>query len=347
MKYEILPSGAYRVRPRINGKRFSLTFDHEPTEKEITNAFNNKLYNEVTTSQKPQKGISFEQAVKDYIELKKDRNSPSTLREYEKVLKRFSAEFKAKDIYEIEQLDVDKEVANWLKKDLHYKTMLNYFRMAQTVIRKFGGKTYTMDMLPEKPKKEEPYIPTNEDVSKLLEYAKVNYKKMYVPIWLACYGLRRGEVCALDPDTDIDYENSIIHVTKDLVEDSDHNWVAKEPKTQASKRDVPVAKDLTELIRLSGWKYNEHPHTINKTLRKCEIALGIPTFSLHKLRHYCCSELFDMGCTETDVMAFMGWEKESDCMRQVYKHSRLKTDQERQRDIADKLTSKMNKKEAK
>lgn len=343
MKCEQLASGSYRVKPMINGKRYSLTFDHIPTDKEINAALMKKIADAPVTSHKAHSRLPFADAVKDYIELKIDRNSPSTTREYERLTHHFSDYFCGLDVRSIQQLDVDKEIASWLKKDLSYKTMLNYFKMMQTVIKKFGGATFSMDMLPEKPKKDEPYIPTNEDIYKLLTYLKEHNSKMLIPIWLGTYGLRRGEVCALDPQEDIDFMDAIVHIRKDMVEDIDHNWVVKEPKTQASKRDVPINPDLADLIRITDWKYTGHPNSINKALQRAQKKLGIEQFSLHKLRHYCCSELFDMGCTETDVMYFLGWEEESECMRQVYKHSRLKTDQERQRDIANKLSERITK----
>lgn len=342
MKYEILPSGNYRVKRFLNGKRYSLTFKHIPTESEITQALVNKASNISVTAQEPQIALTFAKAVKEYITLKKDRNSASTLKEYDRLPKRFSEEFCNKSITDITQLDVDKEVAAWLKKKLSYKTIVNYFRMMQTVIKKFGGIEYSEDMLPEKPKKEEPYIPTSEDVSKMLPYIRDNYPMHYILFWISCYGLRRGEICALTLD-DIDFENAIIHVRKDMVQDSNLNWVIKEPKTQASKRDVPISKDLSELIRLSGCVYRGHPNSISKVLSRTQDALGIPRFSLHKMRHYCCSELFDMeGVTETDVMYLMGWAEESDVMRQVYKHSRLKNNLNKQRSIADKLAQRMS-----
>lgn len=335
-----LKSGNYRVKRQVNGKRYSLTFDHIPTENEIMIAVVNKA-NSPETRSRVANSHSFEEAVKLYNELKKDRNSPSTKREYSRLTNHFTEKFNKMDVKKITQLDVDTEIANWLKKGLSYKTMKNYISMAKTVITKYGGIEFNLDMLPEKPKKEEKYIPTPNDVKRLLVYIKDEYPMMYIPFWLSAYGLRRGEVCALDPATDIDYKNAIVNITKDLVENSDKEWVIKEPKTQASKRPVAVSKALTDLIKQKGVVYEGHPNSINKALHRAQKALGIPRFNLHYMRHFCCTELYDAGYTETDIMAYMGWEKESDVMRTVYKHSRLKKDKERQRILANKLDSKI------
>lgn len=338
MKVTEIKPGQFRVQPSIDGKRYSLTFDHCPTEIEITKALKNKILNIPTTAYKPQIATSFEQCVKDYIELKKDRHSPRTRKEYSNLCNRFSEGFRKKKVTEITQLDIDKEVAEWHKKELSYKTMKNYFCMAQTVITKYGGEKFGMDMLPEKPQKEECYIPTKEDVKRLLEYMRDKYPNMYPAFWLTVYGLRRGEVCCLEM-SDIDFENSIVSITKDMVQDENREWIIKEPKTQASKRKVGVSHDLTELIRLRGKIYDCNPHSLNKALARSQKALGITKFNLHKMRHYCCTELYEASVSENDILAYMGWSETSDVMREVYRHFRLRQDSEKQKKLGDILTN--------
>lgn len=335
MNFEILPSGSYRVRKSYKGTRYSLTFDHKPTEMDVLEAIQTKLSQPAPAAPN---SLDFEGCIKEYIELKKSRNSPRTTREYSRLCNSFSDEFCKKQISSITQLDVDKEIARWIDEGLAYKTMDNYIKMARAAIRKFGGPDFDLNMLPAKPKKKEVYIPTNEDIQRLHPYIRDHYPRVYIAFWISCYGLRRGEILALTMD-DIDFENAVIHITKDTVQDADGNWVVKEPKTQASKRSISVSKDLTDLIRITGKIYDCVPGTLGKDLNRAQKALGIERFSLHKMRHYCCTELFDMGCSETDVMAYLGWEEESAVMRTVYKHARLKNDRDRQRDIAEKLTS--------
>lgn len=337
MKAVEIRNGVYRVQPYYDGKRYSLCFDHVPSDAEVQKALIKKVTDTPTTSQKPHLDTSFEECVKGYIELKKDRNSPRTTKEYKNLCNHFSEKFCQKSIGDIQQLDIDKEVAAWLKKDLAYKTMKNYLSMAQTVISKFGGEKYSFDMLPEKPKKEECYIPTRDDVKKLLKYMRDNYPRCYPAFWLSTYGLRRGEIIGLTLDK-IDFEKSIITIDCDIVEDSDHNWVKKDPKTQASKRKIGVSRDLTEFIRLWGKIYDLHPNSLNKALAKSQKALGITHFTLHKMRHYCCTELYEAKVSENDILAYMGWSETSDVMREVYRHFRLKHDTDKQIEIGDIIT---------
>lgn len=335
MRIEKLPSGSYRVRKTYKGKTISMTFDKKPTEKDIMIAFSERI-NTVLTQPEASYRLSFEEAVKKYVELKKGRISAKYQKEYNNLTNKFTNEFVKKDIFKIKQLDIDYEVAEWLEKKLSYKTMKNYYSMACAVIRKFNPEVkINENMLPEKPKKEEPYIPTREDVARLLKWFRENCEQAYVAYWLSIFGLRRGEVLALTAD-DVDLDGTC-RINKDMVEGPDHKWIVKEPKTQASIRTIQIDTDLAHLIKLRGYVFKGGTSTVNKALKRAEKELGIEDFSLHKMRHYCCTELYDMGFTEIDIMAYMGWEKESEVMRAVYRHSRLKNNKLKKIEIAGAL----------
>ena len=68
---------------------------------------------------------------------------------------------------------------------------------------------------------------------------------------LAFTGMRRGELLALKW-SDIDYENNLIHITKNLVTSAGVKDVIHPPKTKAGKRDVKV--DNNTLAILHHWQ---------------------------------------------------------------------------------------------
>lgn len=78
MKIEKLPSGSYRVRKQINKKTITLMFDRKPSHAEVL-----KMLAERAESI-PSKG-SFESRAKEYIQLRNDVISPSTIPGYETV----------------------------------------------------------------------------------------------------------------------------------------------------------------------------------------------------------------------------------------------------------------------
>ncbi len=89
--------------------------------------------------------------------------------------------------------------------------------------------------LPQKVKNE-PYIPSDDDIKRILECAKdTEYE---IPIILACYGLRRSEICALTLD---DLDGDVIRINKAKVMNEDAKWVEKTTKTTSSTREFVIA----------------------------------------------------------------------------------------------------------
>ena len=89
MKIEQRSSGCFRVRKTYKGKTYTLNFDHKPSQKEVTMALAEKFNeNDVYISG------TFEDKANEYIKVKSNILSPSTIGGYEKVLRCISDEFK-------------------------------------------------------------------------------------------------------------------------------------------------------------------------------------------------------------------------------------------------------------
>ena len=71
-------------------------------------------------------------------------------------------------------------------------------------------------------------------------------------------------------------------------------------------------------------------------LEKTQRNLGIPHFSLHKLRHYFASEMSALGIPEADILRMGGWETDY-VMKSVYRHSMMEKEENAKRDAAEKL----------
>jgi len=308
MKIEKLPSGSYRIKKQIDGKRYSFTFDHKPTQKEIAdmvlkkqNAVNGK--------------ISFEDAANSYIEARTNTISPATIREYKGTLRRLSDRFKRMQVDDITQNDVQREI-NVFAKDRAPKTVRNYHGFIAGVLGEFRKDLILRTTLPEKDGRM-PYTPTADDIKKLLAYA---YGTVYeVPIMLGCASLRRGEICALTMN---DIEGNVIHITKDVVMDENKNWVVKKPKTNSSIRDIAVPDAVIDAINRNGL-YKGHPNSISDWMDKAEKNLGLPHFSLHKCRHYFASESHAQGVPDADIMKAGGWSTDY-VMKRDYRQSLAK-----------------------
>ena len=70
-----------------------------------------------------------------------------------------------------------------------------------------------------------------------------------------------------------------------MVQNEDREWVIKSTKATESTRDIIIPQELADKIREQGYIYKGHPNRITRNLALVEEKLGIPHFSLHKLRH--------------------------------------------------------------
>lgn len=325
MKIEKRGPDSYRVRKMYKGQMYTVTFDHKPTQKEAMLA----MADELQKVQKKHESMDFRAAAGEYIESKRNVLSPTTIRGYNSAMKTLSKKFQGINVHDITALDVQTEI-NRLAKEHSPKTVRNYHGFVSAVLGTFCPNLKINTTLPQK-LKNEPYIPSDEDIRKILECAKdTEYE---IPIMLACYGLRRSEICALTID---DIEGDVIRINKAKVMDEDAKWVEKATKTISSTREIVVPKEIADKIKEKGYVYKGHPNSITIYLGKTEDRLGIPHFPLHKLRHYFASKMSALNVPEADIMRMGGWETDH-VMKSVYRHSMMEKEEQAKREAAEKL----------
>lgn len=325
MKVEKRSSGSYRVRKMYKGKMYTVSFDHKPTQKEALKA----MADELDKVQGKHKSMDFASAADEYIESKQNVLSPSTIRGYRLILKRMPDKFLHESIYDISALDVQAEI-NRMAVDHSPKTVRNHHGFISAVLGTFCPNLKLTTTLPQK-SKNDPYIPSDEDVKMILEHAKGT--KYEIPIILACYGLRRSEICALTPD---DINGDVVRIDKAKVISEDNQWKCKTAKTTSSNREIVIPLEIADKIREKGYVFNGHPNSIAEYLAKAEAELGIPRFSLHKLRHYFASKMSALHVPEADIMRMGGWETDY-VMKNVYRHSMIDKEEQAKREAARKL----------
>lgn len=327
MKIEKLPSGSYRIRKMYKGKMYSVTFEHKPTQKEAMQA----MAEELDKVQEKHTSMTFKTACEKYIESKRNVLSPSTITGYNAIVRQISVLFLQKNIHDITALDVQIEI-NRMAEKCSPKTVRNYHGFISAVLGVFCPNLKICTTLPQK-LKNEPYIPSDDDVRRILEHARgTEYE---IPIILACYGMRRSEICALTLD-DLTGDTLIINKAKVINENKE--WVIKTTKTTASTREVIIPIDIADKIREKGYIYNGYPNCITKYLERIEKELEMPHFPMHKLRHYFASKMSAMNVPEADIMRMGGWETDH-VMKGVYRHSMEDKNKTIQRKAAEQLHS--------
>ncbi len=327
MKIEKRGEESYRVRKMYKGRMYTVTFNYKPTQKEAMQAMAAEL--DKVQSAAKQRGMDFQAAAVEYIDAKRNVLSPTTIRGYHSAMKSISDEFKHSNIHDITALDVQAEV-NKLTKERSPKTVRNYHGFISAVLGVFCPNLKICTTLPQKVKNE-PYIPSDEDVRRILE--RTRGTEYEIPLALACYGLRRSEICALTLE---DLDGDVIRIDKAKVLDVDGSWTMKTTKTTASTREIIIPVEIADKIREKGYIYNGYPNSIVRFLKNTEDALGIPRFPLHKQRHYFASKMSAMNIPDADIMRMGGWETDY-VMKNVYRHSMMEKEEKAKREAAEKL----------
>ena len=326
MKIEKRGADSYRVRKMYKGKMYTVTFDYKPTQKEAMQA----MAAELDKVQGKRNGMIFREAAGKYIESKRNILSPTTIRGYNAAVRSISENFNGQNVHDITALDVQAEI-NRLARNRSPKTVRNYHGFISSVLGAICPNLKICTTLPQKVRNE-PYIPSDEDVRKILKHA--GGTEYEIPLILACYGLRRSEICALTLE---DLDGDVIRIDKAKVLNVDGSWTMKTTKTTASTREIIIPVEIADKIREKGYIYNGYPNSIVRFLKNTEDALGIPRFPLHKLRHYFASKMSAMNIPEADIMRMGGWETDY-VMKSVYRHAMEDKNKAAQRDAVRKLS---------
>lgn len=325
MKIEKLPSGSYRMRKMYKGKMYTVITDYKPTQKEAITLMSEEL----KKAESKAVHLTFRKAAEGYVDMKRNVLSPRTIKEYSETIKRLPKWLLELPASDVDQIHINRLV-NKLSKTKSPKTVRNYHGFLTAVLGTYCPSLKINTTLPQKVKSE-PYTPSQGDVKRIL--AEIKGSQFEIPITLACYGMRRSEICALTPE---DIEGDVIHINKALVQDENKKWVIKTTKTTESTRSIIIPQELAEKIKDQGYVYRGHPGNITKHLERIEDKLEIPRFPLHKLRHYFASQMSALGVPEADILKMGGWETDH-VMKSVYRHSMMDKEEQAKREAAEKL----------
>ena len=170
---------------------------------------------------------------------------------------------------------------------------------------------------------------------KKIEDAALSAKKdKYRGIVLCLYtGLRIGELLALTWN-DIDFEKSILSVTKtchDGNENGKHIRIIDTPKTENSRRQIPLSKTLVKMLkdmkRRGKCEYviadGEKPVFVRSYQRTFELLLkklGLPHKGFHSLRHTFATRALECGMDVKSLSEILG-HKNATITLNRYAHS--------------------------
>lgn len=301
----------YRITEMVNGIRYRISVDYKPTKKEAAVLISEKVSTGDTTGNIRD---TFLKSAEKYIDIKSNVISPSTIRAYNSIIKNLSDQFKSIKTSDLTQEQVQKEINDYSATHSP-KSTRNAHGFISAVLSVYRPNLNLHTTLPAKTKYEA-YTPSEDEVKQILEIVTgTEYETAYR---LGCYGMRRGEICAI---TDADLDGNLLTINKSKVL-SDHNqWIIKPtPKTAGSIRTIYIDDKVAKLIREQGYAFKDHPNRLNNHLHRLTKRLGIENFRFHDLRAYYCSMAHAMGIPDAYIMANGGWTS-TNIMDRVYKRT--------------------------
>ena len=171
--------------------------------------------------------------------------------------------------------------------------------------------------------KREIQILTKKEQKLLEREVKIRNTPSSYGILLTMYtGLRIGEVCALTWNN-IDLNKGVIRIEhtmiriKDLEAESRTKIVLEEPKTENSKREIPINQYLYDILMriksrtrnayfLTGTKEYIEPRTYYNQYQKILRDLGIPKYGFHALRHTFATNCIEIGMDPKTLSEILG-----------------------------------------
>lgn len=315
-KAELLPSGSWRVRVRVNGEDITVT---RRTESEaVAEAMALKAGLKEAAARAP-KDMTLREAIDEYIEMREAALSPSTIRGYriiqENRMKSVMDRTINKTTDKMYQLAVNADT-----KEYSSKTVKNTWCFIASVLKAVAGREVSCS-IPQVITKEHEFLEP-EHIPIFLKGIKGDPRE--IPILLALHGLRASEVMDITWK-DIDLKKKIIRVRGSAVLDADNNIVHKETnKNSTSRRDVPIlipqlAEAVERADKSSEFVYDKQTVTIYRTINKVCRENGLPEVGVHGLRHSWTSLCFHLGLPAELTQKFGGWG-DLGTMKKIYTH---------------------------
>lgn len=263
------------------------------------------------------------EAIDEYIETCRVTGmSPATIRGYVSLRNNAYESLINKRVNLITVRDLQQWI-NVRAKDVTPKTVRNSLGLLQSVLKMHEVRLdFSVLKLP-KPQHDEMSIPTDAQVTSLLD-AVYNDDDMFLAIaFAALMGLRRSEICGLKW-TDISPRggSATLRVDKALVMGENGTHYEKAPKTQAGVRELMIPAPLYEELRrrrsLRPSIISLTPNALSLKYSRLVETLGAPS-RFHNLRHYHASVMLREGVPEKYIIADMG-HSSFDMVKRVYGH---------------------------
>lgn len=300
MKAVKLPSGSWNVRVylgEVDGKRKwkSVT---APTKQE---ALSKAVMYEVARPA----DLTLKEACQRFLDIRGGELSPATYRVYDSTFRLYIAA----DMIGGVKLDkiTTPLLQAWVGRlpNMARKTKKNHLGFVTSVLSFYEVERKFRVKIGGEPMKDL-YTPTMAEVNKVVACSDEVLRRA---IALACFGLRRGEICALTA-ADVDRKNCTVRISKALAKSKDGVFVLKDPKTRKSARTVQVTASVIDLLPTDGLLVPVSPDIISNRFVDAVKRAGVHRFRFHDLRSFFASIALSsaVGAGRRSVQDIGGWQ---------------------------------------
>ena len=316
-----LPSGTWRCVASWtdelgNHKQKSFT----ASSKQEAEFLASKFLTEKKHSMKPE-NKTLDDLITSYIDNRSNLLSPTTILNYDKIRRTaFPSIMKVR--LGLLTPELYQKAINEYSKDHSPKSVANAHSLANKVLRANDCFVAERAILPQKERKEVE-IPSEEEVSKLLDYIKDT--RLYLFVAFSVFlGLRRSETIALKWQ-DIDFDKGTVSITKARVKGKSGVFEEKTTKTTSSKRVLHIPPALMEALppkektKLDAYIIDDSIIALDSMYRRTAKKIDFP-YNFHALRHYYASVLLAQGIPNKYAQKQMGHATDN-MLKQVYQHT--------------------------
>ncbi len=329
-----LPSGSWRVRATkvVDGKKTTKSFTAK-TAKEAERLADEwqshieMIGNDSTT-------LTVEQAINEYINIKSNVLSASTIYAYQKYLKNSFDDIKTLPLYKLNNIVIQRSI-NISAETVSTKTLKNRYGLLTATLKMFYPElTVSVTFPPKKPKPK--YEFTKEYLAEILNAIKG--EPIELPALLAmCLSCRASEVAGLKW-SDIDFDNRTATIQRAKLYTTDGYIIQERTKTASSTRVIGIPDILYDKLKsaklmaksdyLTDVPPNQYWNMLNRALKKH----NVKGLSFHQLRHITASIMLNLGIDNKTAQSIGGWSTDV-VLKSVYQHSFEETRKQASKDL--------------
>ena len=309
-----LDSGTWFIQLRLAGESIPVTALTAKECKDAAALIKAEYLNGKRRQKASSASLTLSEGIDNYISARSNTLSPSTIRGYRYIQKRFGSVMN-KPMKSVKNWQA---VVNAEAKKYNAKTLKNSWMFVSSVLRENGidpGKV----TLPQVVLENRPWLDPAE-ITTFINAARGT--KGEIPALLALHSLRRSEIAGLTWDK-VDLKNKTIRIEGATVYDADNKLVDKETnKNKSSRRTVPIMIPelqvaLEAVPDKTGKVVDCSPNSICGRINTLCRQSDLPQVGVHGMRRSFASLGYHLGLSEREVMEMGGWS-DTATMHRIY-----------------------------